>query len=301
MLIIFFSFENKFQLEKLNLFLILSLSSPILFFDNLEPMDYSWAFLFFSIGVFFYSRKIFEIAILAFAFSVGCRLNFIIFVLLVIFFFNHKDSILFKKKISIFLCTFIISGLFYLPIWFDNSFGLSWITAARPTEQGIIGLFARFTYKTWIAFGILQSFILIFGFYRILKSSTKIEKSKLLLILIISNLLLFLYIPAEFSYLQPAIILVYLIIIQTFNKKLIITLILLNFLNWGINFQILKINYKDNSLCGPKHAISASLDLGLTDGAVKKFFKTRKMINCWINISTERGKRILKGKPTRAP
>ena len=68
------------------------------------------------------------------------------------------------------MCTFIISGLFYLPIWFDNSFGLSWITAARPTEQGIIGLFARFTYKTWIAFGILQSFILIFGFYRILKS-----------------------------------------------------------------------------------------------------------------------------------
>ena len=55
LLIIFFSFENKFQLEKLNLFLVLCLSSPILFFDNLEPMDYSWAFL------FFFNRNIFSI------------------------------------------------------------------------------------------------------------------------------------------------------------------------------------------------------------------------------------------------
>ena len=56
--LIYLSFQ-KIDLDKFKLFLILSLSSPILFFENLEPMDYSWAFLFFSIGAFFL-KKIFE-------------------------------------------------------------------------------------------------------------------------------------------------------------------------------------------------------------------------------------------------
>ena len=146
------------------MFFLICLSSPVLFFENLEPMDYSWAFLFFSIGLYFYSKKVFEIAVLGFAFAVGCRLNFIIFVVLAIFFYSHSNKINYQKKIIIFLCSFISSGLFYLPVWFDNSFGLSWITAARPTEQGILGLFSRFTYKTWLAFGIIQTLILIIGF-----------------------------------------------------------------------------------------------------------------------------------------
>ena len=31
---------------KVSLFLILCLSNPVLFFDNIEPIDYSWAFIF---------------------------------------------------------------------------------------------------------------------------------------------------------------------------------------------------------------------------------------------------------------
>ena len=52
---IYFTFQEKLSFQRLNLFLILSLTSPILFFENLEPMDYSWAFLFFSLGCFFFS------------------------------------------------------------------------------------------------------------------------------------------------------------------------------------------------------------------------------------------------------
>ena len=66
LLFIYLSFQKKIDFEKFKLFLILSLSSPILFFENLEPMDYSWAFLFFSVGTFFFSKKIFELAILSF-------------------------------------------------------------------------------------------------------------------------------------------------------------------------------------------------------------------------------------------
>ena len=82
---------------------------------------------------------------------------------------------------------------------------------------------------------------------------------------------------------QPAIIFIYFIFIQQVNKKLVSILIIINFLNWGINFDILKINYKDNSICAPKHAVSASFNLNLKHGALYDFFKTREMIGCWVS------------------
>ena len=114
-------------------------------------------------------------------------------------------------------------------------------------------------------------------------------------------MLLFFYIPAELSYLQPAIIFLYLIIVEEFKKKLILGIILLNFINWIVNFEFLKINYLDNSICAPKHALSANFRFKFTNGAVVNYFETRKMINCWIDDSTERGRRILNGKSTKLP
>ena len=294
---IYFSFQKKIDIIKFKLFLILSLSSPILFFENLEPMDYSWAFLFFSLGTFFFSRKIFELAILGFGFAIGCRINFIIFILLFIYFYDFKENIDFKKRSLIFLNTFIIGGLFYLPVWFDNSFNLSWITAARPTEQGLSGLIARFTYKSIMTFGLIQ-FILMLYFLLKLKFD-KYSDVKLLIILTISNFALFLYIPAEKSYLQPAIIFLNLILIEKLNKIIVISLIALNLISWVVSYDFLKIEYKDNSKCGAKHAISASFHFNFSKGAVNNFYDTRNMIYCWTNTNTERGKRIIEGKSTK--
>jgi len=295
--LIYFSFQKKIDFNKLKLFLILSLSSPILFFENLEPMDYSWAFLFFSIGAFFFSKKIFELSILGFGFAIGCRINFLIFIILFIYLYNFKENIDFKKRSLIFLNTFIIGGLFYLPVWFDNSFNLSWITAARPVEQGIWGLFARFSYKTLMTFGVIQFFLIA---YFLIKFNLKKDFDlKLLIILTISNFVLFFYIPAEKSYLQPAIIFLNLILIEKLSKNLLIIIIFLNFLSWIISYDLLKIQYKDNSKCAPKHAISASLEFSITKGALREFYDSRDMILCWVNIDTEKGKRIAEGKPTR--
>mgnify|MGYP001214262262 CR=1 FL=1 len=299
-ILIYLAFNKKIEMNKFNLFIILCLSSPILFFDNLEPIDYSWAFLFFSIGTYFFSKKIFELAILSFAFCVGCRINFLIFCFAVVYFFEFQEKIDIKKKLMICLNIFIIGGLFYLPVWFFWGFGLDWLTAARPLEQGLFGLFARFSYKTWIAIGLLQSLVIVYFIFKNFKDF-KIKKNQLLIILIIINLLIFFYIPAELSYLQPAIIFLYLLLVKEFNKKIIFTLILLNFLNWGFNFQILDIKYRDSSICAGKQALSASFVFKLEPGAIKKFFETRKMINCWITDGNERGKRILEGKSTRIP
>ncbi len=296
-IIFFFSLDKKIDFKKLNLYLLLCLSSPILFFENLEPMDYSWAFLFFSIGTFFFSKKIFELAILGFGFAIGCRINFLIFIIIFIYFFNFTENINFKKRSLIFLNTFVVGGLFYLPIWFDNSFSLNWINAARPTEQGFLGLFARFSYKSVMTFGLIQSFLITFYFIKI-KLKNFIDL-KLLILLTIANFVLFLYIPAEKSYLQPAIIFLNLILIKKLNKNLIFLLILLNFFTWIINFDFLNIQYKNKNICSPKHATSASLEFKFTKGALYNFLDTRKNISCWVNDKTERGKRILEGKSTR--
>ena len=295
----YFSFSKKIDYENFKYYIILCLSSPVLFFDNLEPMDYSWAFLFFSLGTFFLSRKIFELAILAFAFAVGSRMNFLIFSILVIFFFNYENKITIQKKTILAFCVFVVSGLFYLPIWYHNGFGLNWITAARPMEQGFFGLAARFSYKTLLSIGLLQFIFIIYLLKRNILSKEVYNNYKIFFILIASNLLLFLYIPAELSYLQPALIILYFILSQKISRKLILILIFLNFSNWLINFDILKIKHKDNSLCGAKYAISANFNLSIKKGSLDKFFSTRDMINCWVHGSNERNKRILDGKATR--
>jgi len=288
------------------LFLLLCLSSQLLFFDNLEPIDYSWALFPFSIGLFLFSKKQLEWSILFFAISVGARINFLIFVIPAIFFFEIDDKISIFKRISLILITFFVSGLFYLPIWYDNSFGLDWITSARPTEQGIFGLFSRFSYKTFIAFGIIQSFIIFFVLFKSRTNLINFYKNRIIFIIILINLCLFFYIPAELSYLQPAIIFTYFFVIKYFKKNIIYTLIILNFISWIVNFDFLKIHYKTNiygwggDLCSAKEAISAELSFKIKPGAIKNYYQTRENIKCWAyNTDEERTKKILSGKPLK--
>ena len=63
----------------------------------------------------------------------------------------------------------------------------------------------------------------------------------------------------------------------------------------------MKINYVDHDMCAPKHVLSAKIEFKVKDGAVVNFFETREMINCWVDDSTERGRRILSGKSTKLP
>lgn len=48
------NFDSRFMI-----FLLLCVSNPVLFFDNIAPMDYAWALLFFSLGIFFLENRIF--------------------------------------------------------------------------------------------------------------------------------------------------------------------------------------------------------------------------------------------------
>ena len=276
-------------------FLLLCLTSPVLFFDNLEPIDYSWAFLFFALGLFFLKKNFFEIAVLSFGLCIGTRINFTPFILFVILFFNYSLQIKFKRKIIIFLCSFIIGGLFYLTIWYQNSFGLEWLSSARPTSQGLFGLISRFTYKTIFAIGpLFLIFLTILSIIKI-KKIPKFENSLMLYLIILINLGIFFYIPAELSYLQPMLICIYFIINKYFSKNMIYLFILLNLFTWLIDFDFLKIKYKDNNSCDNIEAVSATFEFQIKEGKFKQFLNSRNnIIECWA-INPDRKKIIKEG------
>lgn len=298
-ILFYLSLAKKFVIDNFLLFIILCVTSPVLFFDNLEPIDYSWAFLFFSLGLYFLSIKYYELAILSFGLSIGTRINFVLFSLIAIFFFNYLEEIKLKKKIILSLCTFVVGGLFYLPIWYYNSLGFDWLTAARPLEQGIFGLFSRFSYKTILTIGLFQLIVISFYFIKNFKIIYIINKNLFIFLIIISNLVLFFYIPAELSYLQPLLIFLYFFIINNFSKFIIFLLIFFNLLSWIINFDFLKITYKFEDPCKPRHAISAEFKLSSKDGSLKNFYTSRDMIKCWVWGESERNDKILLGKATR--
>jgi len=295
--IVFFylALNKDVNFENFVTFFLLCLTSPILFFDNIEPIDYSWAFLFFSIGIFCLKNKFFEFSVLFFGFCIGTRINFTPFILAAIYLFDYGEDITKKRKTGLFLSSFIIGGLFYLTIWYQNYFGLEWLTAARPVNQGIFGLFSRFVYKTIIAIGPLF-FIFFIGL--ILKKRNDLEKFEnfnLIIFIILLNLLIFFYIPAEISYLQPMLISLFYLLNKIFTKKIVYLFIFLNLFSWLVDISFLKINYKTENVCDNIEAVSADFNLKIKEGKLSQFYNSRnRIVECWIK-DKKRGEIIASG------
>lgn len=294
-------FYKTFQEKKNNviLFLLICLSNPILFFDNLEPVDYSWALCSYAAGLFFLKKKNIELSILFLSICVGVRINYILFVFVTIFFFEFDHTYKIRKKIILFLTVFFFSGLFYLPIWYDNSFSLTWLTAARPVNEGFIGVIARFTYKTYIAIGFLSTFYIL---YLIKKNSKKLNQNKnfkFLFFLSLANLIIFLWIPSEFSYLQLFLVVFTYIIFAISKLKQIYIICLLNFISWFVFINPISVNYVDNTYCGPKNAIDAKVSFKFEQGFLKKYIDSRDKIKCWVDENSIKGKKIISGKALR--
>ena len=294
-LFFFKAVEKKITLQNITIFVILCLSNPILFYDNLEPIDYSWALLPFTIGVFFLRKNKFELAIVFFGISIGARINFVLFVLIALILFNYAPKLKIKKKLILFAASFFIGGLFYLPIWFSNGLSLSWLTAVTPDDQGAFGLFARFVYKTILSLTVVSLLFILINFV-IKKKIIYFDNFRFILGIIISNLILFFFIPAEISYLQPFIVALYYFLYKNFSKKLIIALVILNLLSWVAELDFLKIKYKSQNKCDNVQAVSAEIILDLKPGRFFQFTNSRDKISCWVKDDSERSRKILSGK-----
>ena len=283
---------NKF----LPLFLILCLSNPIIFFENIEPIDYSWSLAPFAIGCFFFKKRQYELSLLFFCISIGARLNFALFIVFFVLFFENDENLNFNKKIKFLISSLFFGCLFYLPTWYTFKFGFDWVTAARPLDQGFFGLFSRFLYKIIHLFT-LSSFILILFFLLNKKIIYNFLNERVIFYLILSNLALFLWIPAELSYLLLGIVVFYFFLIKNLSTNKILLLILFNFSTWFVQFDFLEIKYKDMiDHCSPHNAVDAEFRFIIKDGWIKQYIASRKKILCWIDIETPRGQKILNGE-----
>ena len=291
----YYGVDIKFKEKNIVLFLILVLSNPVIYFDNLEPIDYSWALAPLCLGLFFLKKKYYEIAIIFFGISIGARIYFFLFLIPIIFLFSKNYNISIQRKIIIFLGSFFIGGLFYLPFWFENGFSIHWLTAATPYGQGFFGVLARYLYKIMMSFSFLTFLLFIIIFFFSYKKLNKIKYSNSLIGIIIFNLIIFLLIPAELSYLQPLLFAFYFLVFINFRKKLIYTIIIFHFFSWIIEVQPLKIYYKSVNKCDNIEAISASFNPTIQKGRLFQYINTRDKIKCWIKDPI-RGEKILKGK-----
>ena len=123
---------------------------------------------------------------------------------------------------------------------------------------------------------------------------------KIIFYLFLSNLALFLWIPAELSYLLLGIIVFYFFLIKNLSTSKIVLVILLNFSTWFVQFDFLEIKYKDMiDHCSPYNAVDAKFKFIVKDGLIKQYIESRKKILCWIDIETSRGQKILNGKPLK--
>jgi len=292
----YFGIDKKSNNRTLLFFLLLSLTNPVIFFDNLEPIDYSWAFLPLAIGLFFFKKKYFDLAIIFFGISIGARIYFFLFVLAIILLFKNKNEISYNRKYIIFLGSFFIGGLFYLPFWFENGMSLHWLTAATPSDQGLFGLIARFSYKLIMSFSVLTALGLLMIFFILKKKNLKFNFPNFINGIIIVNLIIFFIIPAELSYLQPLIISVYFLCSINLSKKLIYILILLNLTSWFVEIKPLSVQYKSNDICKNVEAIDAKIDFSLTKGRFYEYLNSRDKIKCWVKDESDRSKKILAGK-----
>ncbi len=295
-IIFYLAIIDKYEKSEILLFLILCLSNPILYFENLEPIDYSWAFLPLALGAFALKKNYFELAIIFFGISIGTRIYFLVFVFIIVLFFNYKKEITTNRKLLFFILSWFVGGLFYLPIWFENGFALNWLTAVTPNDQGIMGLIARFFYKIVMSFSVLSVITISILFFLYYIKVKKIKTNKVLVGLIISNLVIFFFIPAEMSYLQPLIISFFLITAINLQQSYIYVAVLINFFSWFIEIEPLNISYLNKDKCNNVQAVSAEIDVKFKSGRLYEFLDSRDKIKCWINLDTTRGKKILEGK-----
>ncbi len=293
-IIFYISLVKKIIWNNLALFLILLLSNPILFFENLEPMDYSLAFLFFSLGYFFLNKDKIELSIVFFGICIGTRLNFAPLVIALIYFSDKEILKQDFRRYSLILTSLFIGCLFYVPVWIHSGLELDWLRAGRP-EGNFFEYFARFSYKFITTFGIIQSVIIIFLIKNNFKKVINYKLIKLLFFLILINLIIFLYIPAERSYLQPMIIFLYFILFIVLSKKYIYLLVSLNLITWFVNFDFINVKYKYDNICDPVQAVSARIDLKYKEGYLYEFINSRELIKCWVDVDSEYGKKVLSG------
>jgi len=200
--------------------------------------------------------------------SAGARMSYIFVALITVFFVLRFRERVLRKDVHVrtyllyLLSTIFVAGLLYLPVWVQDGLQFDWLNSVRPTEQGFLGLAARWAYKTVMfvsVFGVLGA---VAGavFDRKYKSEPIVigdeaAKSRrtwffyYCTAIVVFHILLYLYIPNKADYLLPAL-LFGAFILEAFGFRFVLIGLTIGELISGlVAIAPLKISYEDLDPC----------------------------------------------------
>ena len=223
-----------------------------------------------------------------FALSVGCRYNFIVFVFAALFshYFINYGRLNFYKILSISLLILAIIFVIFFPINFlyseNTSLNFSNRVATPGDGYNLESLLPRFIYKNFKLFGVFSGFLILFFLISefLFKKNMKEKIFQYSVIIIILNFLVFLIFPAKIAYLHSGIILIYILITFFLKKKFLYLIIILNFLQWIVSYDLIKIEYKYDDPCMAVQAVSATIDPHLKLGEYNQMISKISIKNC---------------------
>ena len=162
-------------------------------------------------------------------------------------------------------------------------------------------LLPRFIYKIYKLIGIFSCFLLLFNIKKILFSILNTGKLNLILICtIFINLSIYFLMPTKQLLINPFIIFLYIVAFKCLNKKTILILILLNFLQWFISYEILNIKYKYQNICKSVEAISAEFEFTVRKGDFVDYLSNDKdFTNCYSGAMGKYSYEFKNGLPLR--
>ena len=302
--------------DNLSLFTILVLSNSYLFLENTNSIDYPIALFFLSIGFYFLKSQKYFLAYIFFGITIASRANFLTFIYpsLFIFFFNELKNKNFKNLTISLLVVTIVGLIFYYPLFDLHNYSLNFLDLPFLKENddrvGWYGgpslqfssLFPRFIYKIYLIVGIFSIFYLLTLFIDLIKKIQFTEVDNIILLFIVFiNIFIFYFMPTKILIINPFIIFSYIIIFKYLDSKKIYFLIIFNFLQWFIFYDIAEIKYKEKDICFAKEAIEYNFQISIRKGMLVNYFTDNEnMIECYSQFMGNYSESFKESKPLKS-
>lgn len=247
-----FMLGRDLRIDKPLLLPALMASSPYVMIASSSSMDYMISYVFLIGGMFLCLRGCLLWGVLFLAIAGGARLTnwTLASAFLIWLSFQRQD----EKWWSLVAILTFITGLFYVPIWISSHLTMNWLRAGLPDDQGLVGLVARFFYKSVQPFGLIgtgTASILVFIKRRNLGVLRKDPVFLLGFILTGVNLLIFARAPIEIYYLIYAIPFLGLMLLRSEAYSAVLALMVGGLIASFVHIDLLSIRHQDTGLCGP--------------------------------------------------
>ncbi len=244
-------------------------------------MDYIHPIPFFLAGILLVQNRIPIIAAIFFAVAGGMRISYAPLGFGTLLFALYMDSD--KQQRDIILQSLLVYIIFvsviYLPVFISAHLQLSFLSSARPVWQGILGLIARFAYKTIYLYGVIGTIIVFISFVLPLRrqkvadyKSVRADKLifyKVCVGFIIFHLLLFLYIPVRIEYLIPVLLaFAGIFIARDVHNAVLLALVIAEVSYWFVSIDLLEVRHMNADPCAAVVAVEASFKPHLGQGVL---------------------------------